>query len=390
MRIVLDPAHADLSRKLAWTGLTGIALSLASLILLPTATLAQYRMPLALLLGISMLPATLATFRGQRKPTEPLEHEPILHDCRMPDLLWSIDYSSRAVTPLNHACAGLHPQAEGKHVRLATLLPPRIARQFLEGLIDVRKQNRTLCFEYLIGNEAGANHTFEARLSPAGEHGCTAIIRDISHFKKAEETVIKQQLFLQKIVDHSSDLIYLRDRHGRFLIVNNTAQAALGHDLLVQSHMAPPESEMPFAANNDEVLQNGKTVETTEKITRPDGQTRWYSVFKQPVLHDNDTYLLGIATDITAARDKPQAIAPDTDSFLRALAQALPTPFILQQQRSILFANHAACALIGKQPDEVIGADVAALCPVLGIRTSEPRMIECAGTPLQLFVLEKA
>ena len=173
-------------------------------------------------------------------------------------------------------------------------------------------------------------------------------------------------------------------------IVNTTAQSALGHDLLVQSHMAPPESEMPFAANNDEVLQNGKTVETTEKITRPDGQTRWYSVFKQPVLHDNDTYLLGIATDITDARDKLQAIAPDTDSFLRALAQALPTPFILQQQRSILFANHAACALIGKQPDEVIGADVAALCPVLGIRTSEPRMVECAGTPLQLFVLEKA
>lgn len=305
----------------------------------------------------------------------------------LPDLIWSIDFANRNVTALNQAYSGLHPQPGEKETRLTTILPARVSRLFLENLIKVQNQPETIRFEYQIGTEGKNPDTFEARLTAVSRNECVALIREISHIKATEEALINQQIFLQQIVENSPSLIFVRDKHGRFLLVNRATQATLGHDLLAQSHSGLPDSQIPFMTGDQEVLRSGETAQIIEQITLPDGRSRRYEVTKLPLIRDNETYLLCIAMDITHFHSS-EAAELGADAFIRAIVEYLPTAFALLDHGHIVFANKAACALLGGTPDALIGASLAdfSIRDTVVIRSQQD--VDCAGMPVQLLVLE--
>lgn len=391
------PRCCSYARAVVWLGYSGLITCFLIFSIASPATLTTWQTLFSAVLGISILFASSALqpvrlwLHPADTPAKEICSDPDAKSnaaAHFPDLLWSIDYACRTVTSLNHVYAESHPQAEGKDVRLATLLPARVSRLFLESLIEVQNRCEPIRFEYQIGENNGTAHTFEARLVAGGHRGCIAIIRDISHIKATEEALINQQIFLQKIVDNSPDLIFVRDRHGRFLLVNRATQATLGHDLLAQSHSGLQEEQIPFLTGDQEVLQTGETAEIIEKITLPNGQTRWYSVTKLPLVRDDDTYLLCIAVDITHFHAS-EAAQLGADSFVRAIVENLPTAFVLLENGGIVFANRAACLLLDAEPDNLIGTNLINLCEQKNISIAAPHPVDCAGIALQLVVLEK-
>jgi len=385
-------------RAIIRLGCFGLVICFLFFLIFPATALAWYGLYATLLGGSIVLASTahpgirrLICKTGTPCSTLSCTDETCSEDMlqHIPDLLWSIDFGNRTVTQLNTAYRDIHPQAADADARLATLLPARISRLFLESLIEVQNRREVIRFEYQIGETGGNNHTFEARLIPGSSRECIAIIREISHIKATEEALINQQIFLQKIVDNSPDLIFVRDRHGRFLLVNRATQATLGHELLTQSHTGLAEDQIPFLTGDHEVLQTGETAEIIEKITLPNGQTRWYSVTKLPLERDGDTYLLCIAVDITHFHAS-EAAQLGADSFVRAIVENLPLAFTLLENGGIVFANHAACELLAAKPDDLIGVNLASQCEQHGISAEAPRAVDCAGIALQLVVLDKA
>ncbi|MBE9610341.1 PAS domain-containing protein [Chitinilyticum piscinae] len=271
----------------------------------------------------------------------------------IPDLLWLIEGSDRTITPLNRNRLEKHPDGAGDKDRLSNILPSRAARLYLEALIALQSDETPQRFEYQLGQD-GEQSTYEARLVPLEGNRCLAVIRDISHIKAMEEALLHQQLFVHQIIDATPALVFVRDRHGRFLLVNRATQSTLGHELLVQSHMAWLDPDRPFATGDEEVLEQQRSVRLLDQWTLPNGQVHWFDVTKQPLLRDDETYILNIAIDITHLKAAESALASG-DSLLHAMADALPHPFLLVEDGVVEFANYAACDLLGLTPTELIG-----------------------------------
>jgi len=268
----------------------------------------------------------------------------------LPDLIWTIDYASRRVTAQNQALGTTHPDGI-EHTKLASLFPARVSRQFLESLIKIQNTQTPQRFEYQLDN---TDITFEARLSPLTTRSCVVIIRDISSTKAIETALFQQQMFTQQILDANPSLIFVRDQHKRFLLVNQATQALLGHELLVQSHMGLDEDTSILAKGDDEVLRNGSTIRLEDHCTLSNGRTHWFDLTKIPLEREGQVYILTIAIDITHLKEAEQAQA-GTSHLVRAMADVLPQPFLLIEDEIIQFANMAACHRLGVTPENLIG-----------------------------------
>ncbi|WP_148715203.1 PAS domain-containing protein [Chitinolyticbacter meiyuanensis] len=278
----------------------------------------------------------------------------------LPDIVWRIDYATRAVTALNANDVPGHPRAEETSAKLSALLPARVSRQYLEALITVQSTQAPQQFEYrLAAGEQDEQRAFEARLLPLSGKDCLALIRDVSDMKATEEALFNQQLFVHQIIDSSPSLIFVRDKHGRFLLVNRATQSALGHDLLVQSHTGFAEQQLPFTSGDADVLDKGETVRIVDHYTLANGRTHWFDIIKQPLIRDGEVYILSIAMDISHVKAAEAALAGN-DPLSGEVADALPQPFMLVRDGNIEFANLAACLLLNTPPSGVLGRPLSA------------------------------
>ncbi|XZG71625.1 PAS domain-containing protein [Chitinibacteraceae bacterium HSL-7] len=312
----------------------------------------------ALLWVLARAPLASASAPAEAAPPAPLTSTTPDLARATPDLLWQIDFGSRTVTPLNAVTLEGHPSVASSGARLPDLLPARVTRHYLEALIALQSGNSSQTFEYRLGDDQpGSNQqVFEVRLTALGNREGLAIIRNITALKATEEALFSQQLFVNQIIDTSPNLIFVRDRHGRFLLVNRATQNTLGHELLVQSHMALPEHDLPLAQGDDLVLSDSQTIRLQEHCVLPNGKRFWFDVIKQPLVRDNEVYVLGIAVDITHI--KLAAEGRDGYGLCSEVANALPQPFLLVRDEHIEFANLAACLLLDTPPGGVIGQPI--------------------------------
>ncbi|QZA76525.1 PAS domain-containing protein [Deefgea tanakiae] len=317
----------------------------------------QISLALSLFLLLATLCYVQVVLKSKKEKPTPSQHTTIVPPAEaaealhaLPDLIWTIDYASRRVTAQNQALSTTHPDGI-EQTKLASLFPARVSRQFLESLIKIQNTQTAQRFEYQLDN---TEITFEARLSPLTTRSCVVIIRDISSTKAIETALFQQQMFTQQILDANPSLIFVRDQHKRFLLVNQATQSLLGHELLVQSHMGLDEDTSILTKGDDEVLEHGNTVRLEDHCTLSNGRTHWFDLTKIPLEREGQVYILTIAIDITHLKEAEQAQA-GTSHLVRAMADVLPQPFLLVENEVIQFANMAACARLGVTPENLIG-----------------------------------
>src|SRR5438105_2119169 len=123
--------------------------------------------------------------------------------------------------------------------------------------------------------------------------------------RKAEEALRESEKRLQKILDNSPAIIFLKDTEGRYLYVNAqfgkltvlTPEQILGK---TDAEIFPPEQAAAFRANDLKVLQTGVALEFEEGAHHLDG-LHTSIVAKFPLRNtEGEVYAIcGIATDIT-------------------------------------------------------------------------------------------
>ena len=113
--------------------------------------------------------------------------------------------------------------------------------------------------------------------------------------------------FLENVINSSPNLIFVKDIKGRFTLANTAVAEIYGtsvEDLIGKTdadfNNNPDEVDW-YCHDDQEVILNHKTVFIPEeKVSSPDGTTRWFETTKKPILTWNGEYqVLGVATEIT-------------------------------------------------------------------------------------------
>jgi len=122
---------------------------------------------------------------------------------------------------------------------------------------------------------------------------------------RTRQELHESRQLLERVADSSTALIYVTDAAGRFLLINEAAARATGHQRAdaigrTRAELMPDAVAAAHSANDQRVLSSGRT-ETFEEINREaDGEHVYLSV-KYP-LHDAQDRIYavgGISTDVT-------------------------------------------------------------------------------------------
>jgi PAS domain S-box-containing protein len=142
-------------------------------------------------------------------------------------------------------------------------------------------------------------------------------IRDVTEHVNAQKKRERHRAFLRKVIDANPNLIYVKDRENRILLVNRilaetfrmTPEQMIGKtftDLLTSSELAKI-----IQRDDLSILNNQKErIEREESFTDSSGNTRWTFTIKVPMkdADGNTEHLIGVSTDITERKHAEEVL----------------------------------------------------------------------------------
>lgn len=265
------------------------------------------------------------------------------------DIRGSIEFASAGV----YALTGYTPEELiGRHFSFL------VAPEYLAAVYDhyndqLKTSTRETQLEFRCVSRQGEKKWVEQTallLERADEsYGFQCFVRDISEKKRiqqqlrgVETRLNEQQLFLQSILDNTTSLFYVKDRQGRYLMVNRrflevlqlTEEQVIGH---TAADISSPEQAKRFDALDQELLATGKPIQVEEKLTIPSADIH-ILLTKFPLRDKNNNIygISGIATDITErVQNSEQLIVAKTEAedarkmqeqFLANMSHEIRTP----------------------------------------------------------------
>lgn len=144
--------------------------------------------------------------------------------------------------------------------------------------------------------------------------------------QQAQEATRRSESRLQALLDHSPAVIFLRDVHGRLLLVNTRFEQVFGRsrqEFLGQSFypLLPPDLAGEHRQHDLEVL-SGSSARQFEEVLPAGGERRTYLSHKFPIydLEEAPIALCAISTDITDRKRIEDALRTATDRLARSNA----------------------------------------------------------------------
>jgi PAS domain S-box-containing protein len=188
-----------------------------------------------------------------------------------------------------------------------------------------------------------------------------------TRLRMTHDRVSRREAQLDAILDNSSAVIWLKDRKGRYMLVNRRfeevfdrrREALVGktdHDVF-PSYLADG-----FRANDRRVLKDRRALEYEEVVPQDDGDHTFITV-KFPLFDAaGEPYgVCGISTDITSRKRAEQDLRESKDRIGQIIDQALDA-FVSMDSAGIVTAwNRSAEEIFGWPAHKAIGKTLAAL-----------------------------
>jgi PAS domain S-box-containing protein len=182
---------------------------------------------------------------------------------------------------------------------------------------------------------------------------------------EAEQKLIASERQQKAILESIPDPAWLRDRQGRFQMVNpawcdfarTTAAHALGKTVAEVSLLYPPEVAAEIQADDERVMVSGRSSQVELMFDFPQKGIVWFEVSKNALFDESGTVcgLVGIARDITKRKRALLEVA-ESKTFLDRILNAIGDPvFVKDRRHRLILVNDANCALIGRDRQEILG-----------------------------------
>jgi len=143
--------------------------------------------------------------------------------------------------------------------------------------------------------------------------------------------------FLNQLLEHIVDPIFVKDRDHRWIYGNAAFWELLGDKELYigrnDKDIFPEEEVAVFWSVDEQVIQHGKVIENEETITRPNGELIYARTKKSPLtLPDGSPGLVAVIRDISAFRqaqvdaERYRIEAAQKSRFLANMSHEIRTP----------------------------------------------------------------
>ena len=171
-------------------------------------------------------------------------------------------------------------------------------------------------------------------------------------------TLLRGQTVLEAVAESTSDAVYVKDREGRYLLINGAACRAVGKsrdDLLGRDDSAlfPSDDAQRVRAMDVAVMESGET-RTVEETLIANGVPTTFLATKGPVRDEAGVVvgLFGISRDITERKRMEEALRESEMKFRSVFTQSPVGKSITKLTGEVEF-NPAMCAMLGYSSDEL-------------------------------------
>ena len=178
---------------------------------------------------------------------------------------------------------------------------------------------------------------------------------DITEHKNRNEIVKQEQAFLRQAIDVTPNLIFAKDRQGRFTLANQAVADIYGTS--IENIIGKTDADFNHDSQEVDAFSKAdlKVMDTLqelfiaeEHITDAAGSGHWLQTVKRPILDKNGraNQVLGSATDITARKQAEEALRQSEVKF-RTLFELTIVPMqFWHVDGRILDANDAFLRLV--------------------------------------------
>ncbi|MGJ8638039.1 MAG: PAS domain-containing protein [Opitutaceae bacterium] len=138
--------------------------------------------------------------------------------------------------------------------------------------------------------------------------GTMGISRSVTDLKETQEALFRETALLKTIVNNALAGIYVKDRQGRYIVINDHHARYLGAQAseeclqkTLKDFQAPEVAEKAMLID-EKIMQTGEGLENmVSHRTNKNGETDWLLTTKVPVFNDSGECigLVGISQDIT-------------------------------------------------------------------------------------------
>jgi PAS domain S-box-containing protein len=194
-----------------------------------------------------------------------------------------------------------------------------------------------------------------------GRPAVLTAITDVTQLKSMQQALQESEARLAAFMENAPVGMYLKDRKGRYVLLNPEMGKVLGTDVEDMLGRTVGDSAIGkaaaafIAARDREVMTTGRVVVCEEHLPNL-GQYIWDLVIRFPVrdAEGQITHIGGFDVDITERKAMEEALKISEQRF-RAFAEAHPVPLFISQIETgkVIFASPPCAPLLGMSLDEV-------------------------------------
>jgi PAS domain S-box-containing protein len=183
---------------------------------------------------------------------------------------------------------------------------------------------------------------------------------DVTEFTATREALAGREALLRTMIKSLPLDFWARDAEGRILMQSDVSVALWGDlsDTGMSERRFDPETLAVWRANNARVLA-GSVVQGDVEMTTRDGRKRRFHNVVAPIREDGRIKgILGVNLDITEQEEQARALRESEERYRRMLDTANEGVWSMDAEHRTTSVNQAMAAMLGYEPDEMLGRKV--------------------------------